>query len=209
MRRTLSPTGWLAISAAILCGVLAFVDYVIPNPQIDAVGVILLDGVAILAAFALLLGVLNILAAHARRVLSGDHGRGLSFLLIVSLCLTLALGVLWPSSQGTKWIFNHIYFPLQSTMAALLAFFIVNAATRIFRLRNVEALLLLVTSLFLLLAQSPFSSGISPYLPLIRDWVMTIPVTAAMRGMILGIALGIISTSLRILLAVDRPYLGE
>jgi hypothetical protein len=209
MRKTLSPTGLVAISAAIFCGVVAFVDFVIPNPQIDAVGAILMDGVAILAAFALLLGILNILAAHARRVVSGDHGRGLSLLLILTLCLTLTLGVLWPGSRGVRWVFDHVYFPLQSTMAALLAFFIVNAAVRVFRLRHVEALILLVTSLFLLLAQLPFSNGISPYLPLIRDWIMAVPVTAAMRGMILGIALGIISTSLRILLAMDRPYLGE
>lgn len=209
MRRTLSPTGWLAISAALLCGVVAFVDYMIPNPKLDAIGAALLDGVAILAAFALLLGILNLLAAHARRIVSGDHGRGLSVLLILALCLTLLLGILWPSSRGMRWVFDYIYFPLQSTMAALLAFFIVSAAARAFRLRHVEALILLVTSLFLLLAQLPFSNSLSPYLPLIRDWIMAVPVTAAMRGMMLGIALGVIATSLRILLAVDRPYLGE
>jgi hypothetical protein len=195
--------------AAIFCGLVAFADFFIPNPQIDAVGAILVEGVMILAAFALLLGILNILSAHARRVVSGERGRGLSLVLILSLGITLALGALWPGSRGIRWVFSHVYFPLQSTMGALLAFFIVSAASRVFRLRNVEALILLATSLFMLLAQLPFSAGVSPYLPLIRDWIMAIPVTASMRGMILGIALGVISTSLRILLAVDRPYLGE
>jgi len=90
-----------------------------------------------------------------------------------------------------------------------LAFFVTSAAYRAFRLKNADAVILAVVSLFLLLAQLPFSRAISPYLPIIRDWIMAVPVTAAMRGLVLGIALGTMATALRVLVAVDKPYMGE
>ena len=199
----------LPVTVAILCGLLAIVDFFIPNPQIHALGAILTEGVIILAGFALFLGILNILAVHARQVVSTDKGRGASVVLIISLLATLAIGVAFPVSGATPWIFNYLYRPLQSTMTALLAFFAVSAAYRTFRLRNVEALILLVSGLFLLFAQLPFSEAISPYIPALRDWVLSIPVTAAVRGILLGTALGTIATSLRVLLAIDKPYAGE
>jgi hypothetical protein len=52
----------------------------------------------------------------------------------------------------------------------------------------------------------PFVAGLSPALPALRAWLLAVPVTAGMRGILLGIALGTIATALRVLLAVDRPY---
>jgi len=87
-----------------------------------------------------------------------------------------------------------------------LAFFIVTAAYRTFRLRNLDAGILLATSLVLLLAQLPLGA---PYLRPLRDWLLSVPVTAAVRGLLLGVALGTMATSLRVLLAIDRPYAGK
>ena len=209
MRRPLSIAGLLATLAAIGCGFVAFVDFLIPNPHLDAAGAFLAEGVTVLAAFAFLLGILNLLASHTSRIVSGESRRVPSLVLIASLAVTFLIGLLWPGSLAIRWVFDYIYYPLQSTTAALLAFFVVSAAYRAFRLRNLEALILLLSSLLLLATQLPFSASLSPILPLIRSWMMAVPVTATMRGMILGIALGTMSTSLRVLLAVDRPYVGE
>ena len=160
---------------------------------------------SILAAFALLLGLLVLLAAHARRLKRGSQP-GLSVVLILALLGTLAVGLLLPGSATLTWIFDYVYYPLQSTMAALLAFFAVSAAYRSFRLRNAHAWILLVVSLFLFLTQLPQAAQLSPYMPMARDWLLSVPVTAGMRGILLGTALGTIATALRILLAVDHPY---
>lgn len=199
----------LPITAAIICGLLVLIDFFIPNPQIDALGAAMVEGVTILAAFALLLGLLNVLGVHARRLSAGKQSRGLSLVLIVSLLVTLAFGVTSPASVTLSWIFDYVYYPLQSTMTALLAFFAMSAAYRAFRLRSIEAIILLTTSLFVLFIQLPFSAALAPQLTIVRDWIFRIPVTASTRGIILGIALGTIATSLRILLAVDQPYAGE
>ena len=195
----------LPITLAILCGIVTLVDFFVSQPLIDSIGAMLVEGVTILAAFALLLGLLVLLTTHARRLKRGSLP-GLSLVLIIALLGTLAVGVALPGSTTLAWLFDYVYYPLQSTMAALLAFFAVSAVYRAFKLRSVHAWILLVTSLFLFLTQLPFSASLSPYLSMARDWLMNVPVTAGMRGILLGTALGTIATALRILLAVDHPY---
>ncbi len=204
MRRVL-PT-----IAAIACGLIVLADFFIADPRLDQLGVILTEGVVILAAFALLLGLLNLLSVHVRRVAThGARHRSLSAILVIALLAALTIGLLSPASKTMEWVFDYLYYPLQSTMTALLAFFAVSAVYRAFRLRNVDAAILLVTSLLVLLTQLPFSQALSPYLPVVRHWIFAIPVTAGVRGILLGAALGTIATSLRLLLAVDRPYAKE
>jgi len=196
----------LPIGAAILSGLLVLIDFFVPYPSLDALGAALVEGTTILAGFAILLGVLNLLSVHGQRIAAEKRGRGLSVVLIASLVATLVVGVTLPGSTALNWIFDYMYYPLQATMAALLAFFAVSAAYRAFRLRNTQAAIMLATSLLVLLTQLPFSQAISPYLPMAHDWIFRVPVTAGVRGIVLGAALGTIATALRILLTVDRPY---
>ena len=195
----------LAIIAALACGLLVLVDFFVVEPVIDALGAMLVEGALILAAFALLLGVLNLIGVHAR--MNGTPGsRRYSAILLVALVATMAIGILRPASYALTWVFDYLYFPLQATMGALLAFFIVSAAFRAFKLRSVSALILLVTSVLVLITQLPFSAALSPLLPAAREWIYAIPVTAGVRGILLGVALGTVATALRVLLAVDHPY---
>lgn len=199
----------LPIAAAVICGLYALVDFFVTDPVVDAVGAKLLEGVMILAAFALLLGLLNLMNVHLRRVATGEKNQGFSVVLVAAMLVTLVCGVAWPQSGALTWIFGYIYYPLQSSLAALLAFFAVSAAYRAFRLRSGQAVILLVTSLLVLVTQMPFMSALSPLFAEIREWVLYVPVAAGVRGLILGVALGTITTCLRVLLAVDRPYAGE
>lgn len=203
MRRT------LPVTAAILCGLLALTDFFVSEPTVDALGAALAEGLMILAGFALLLGILNILAVHGRRVAAGETDRGLSLVLIVALLGTLAVGVAPGGEALFGWVFNYVYYPLQATMAALLAFFVVSAAYRAFRVRSGEAAILLGTSLVLLVLQLPLVDSLWPYLARVREWIMVVPVTAGVRGILLGIALGTIATALRVLMAADQPYVQE
>ncbi len=139
--------------------------------------------------------------------MNGTPGsRRYSAILLVALVATMAIGILRPASDALTWVFDYLYFPLQATMGALLAFFIVSAAFRAFKLRSVSALILLVTSVLVLITQLPFSAALSPLLPAAREWIYAIPVTAGVRGILLGVALGTVATALRVLLAVDHPY---
>jgi len=120
------------------------------------------------------------------------------------------------------WLFEYAFTPLTATMFALLAFYVASAAFRAFRAKNVEAMLLLGTAFIILLGRT--FAGV-----LLTDWVpddpsnpvsllrienltveiMTNIVAAGNRAIKIGIALGTASVALKILLGVDRSYLGS
>jgi hypothetical protein len=116
------------------------------------------------------------------------------------------------------WIYEYALVPLTSTLFALLAFFVASAAFRAFRAKNTEAILLLVTAFIMLLGRTFAGVVLTGWLP---DWlgglrlenlsvyVMQVFNTAGNRAIIIGIALGVAATSLRILLGIDRSWRGS
>jgi len=106
-------------------------------------------------------------------------------------------------------IYNRMYVPLQATMFSLLAFYIASAAFRAFRVRTVDAALLAVAAVIVMLGRVPLGEKIWPGLPDITDWIMNVPQLAAKRAILIGAALGAISTGLKILLGIERNYLGS
>jgi hypothetical protein len=53
-----------------------------------------------------------------------------------------------------------------------------------------------------------WAPGGERWLPAVTDWFMAVPNTAAQRGVIIGAALGAASLSLRVILGIERSYLG-
>ncbi|NUN48596.1 MAG: hypothetical protein HUU15_07190 [Candidatus Brocadiae bacterium] len=124
-----------------------------------------------------------------------------------------------PTSFG--WMYQNMLNPLQSTMFAMLGFYIASAAFRSFRAKSFHSGLLLVTALVVLIGNVPFTNhiwsewfgihhlrGVRLEMPDIVGWLMNTPNTAARRGVGFGVALGIIATSLKIIFGIERAYLG-
>ena len=118
------------------------------------------------------------------------------------------------------WIYEYAFKPLTATMFAMLAFYIASAAFRAFRAKNFEAILLLGTAFIILLGRTfagvLVTGWIDPNGPFaglrleeLSVYVMQIFNTAGNRAIMIGISLGIASTSLKILLGIDRSFLGS
>jgi len=115
------------------------------------------------------------------------------------------------------WIYEFILAPLKATMFALLAFYVASAAFRAFRAKNIEAILLLGTAFIILLGRTFAGVWLTSWLPPelsglrienLSVEIMSVFNTAGNRAIMIGIALGIAATSLRVLLGVDRSHLG-
>ncbi|MGQ9459426.1 MAG: hypothetical protein ACUVXH_02170 [Anaerolineae bacterium] len=203
MRRILPTT------AALAAGFLVLLDLFVQNPYLDLIGWVLTDWAAILAAFALLAGAYNVLASHFRRVGRREQGWPYSLALILALWVVLVVGLLDPSGpQGAmvSWVFRYVQFPLQATFFALLAFYVATAAYRAFQVHRPEALLMLVAGLVVLIGRSPVGMWLGEALPRAAQWIVAVPTTAGVRGVLLGVALGTVATGLRLLMGMDRPY---
>jgi uncharacterized membrane protein YozB (DUF420 family) len=186
------------------------------------------DIFAIVAAFAIWLGALNLVKISTIRIARRRPDWPHSVLIVVSFLIMAFIGFyegyrgLFSSvafsfrDQGTAfdWMYVNVYTPLSATMFALLAFFVASASYRAFRARNTEATLLLLAAFFVMLGRVPIGDMLTGWLP--RDyqmsqwanWIMNVLNTAGQRAIMIGIALGLVSNALRIILGLERSYLG-
>jgi hypothetical protein len=104
--------------------------------------------------------------------------------------------------------FDYVMMPILATMFSLLAFYIASAAYRAFRARNVLATLLLLAALLVMSRFNPFIPG-AEYVAKASNWLMNVPNLAAQRAIVVGIGLGIVATALKIILGIERGYMGK
>jgi hypothetical protein len=200
----------LPTAVAIAVGLFVLLGLFMPYPLFDAMADYFIDTAVIIAAFALFLGVVNLLRVHARGIREG-RSRVYSFIVLLSLFVVLALGLppvpdqaSGPSQPVVMWIFENVQLPIQASLSALLVFFVITAAYRLVSKRSLDSLVMLVVALLVLAGQAGF--GLLPLLPDIRDWILDVPAMAGVRGILLGVALGALLTGIRLLLGVERPY---
>jgi hypothetical protein len=200
----------LPVAIAITSGLFVLTSVFVEN-ELDEFGTYFVDTAVIVAAFALFLGLFNVARVHARKIRQREQGSRYSFVLLAGMLIVLAIGLPpladqphGPSQPIVRWLFDNVQAPIQASLSALLVFFTVTAAYRLLRVRNAESALMLVAALLVLVGQA--TVGLIPILPEVKDWILAVPALAGVRGILLGVALGTLLTSIRLLLGVERPY---
>lgn len=171
----------------------------------------LLDWVQIIFAFTLIVGVLSVFQMHFKRISRRERFWGFSIITLMAIVVMAVAGFAGGTDNGSVfvWMFDNMQVPMQSTVFALLAFFVASAAYRGFRLRNVEAGILLATALVIMLGRIPVGELIGDFVPASAEWILNVPSMAAKRAVLIGIGLGSITTALRVILGIERSYLGR
>lgn len=193
---------------AISVGVIVLLDFFLDNFYLNLLGQTFANWAVILATLALILGVLNLLIVHFKKIRARKPGWGYSIVLVLALWIVMVLGLMDPAGPNGRvaWIFDYVQYPLQATMFSLLAVFILTAAYRAFRIRRWESLFFVLSGLVVLLGVTPLGEFIWDGFANVRTWIMTVPAMAGARGIIIGVALATIVMGLRLLLGMDRPY---
>ncbi|MDD2714422.1 MAG: hypothetical protein PHW04_00860 [Candidatus Wallbacteria bacterium] len=169
-------------------------------------------GYLVIAAFALLVAILNLLMVHSSNVYRQGKNWGLSVVLIFFFFFTSIVGFLDKADMdGTtnfSFVYNFIYNPLQATMFSLLAFYVSSASFRAFRIKTKEATLMMIAGFFVMLGRVPIGSAIWDQFPTVQSWIMNYFATGAMRAITIGVAIGAVSMSIKIIFGLERAYLG-
>ena len=156
-----------------------------------------------LAAVALILGIINLFSVHLRR---GFRGNFYSLVLVLALAATLVLGFTGLFG-GEEMVFSYIQAPLEAALGALLAFFLFFAALRLLhRSHNRWTILFVGTVILILLGITPLPTFLSDIFTSISYFISLIFVSAGMRGILIGVALGTITVTLRLLFGAEQPY---
>lgn len=200
----------LPIAIAFIVGVLVIVSFFFSSKPLTNAAQTVQNWGIIVAAFALGLASVNLIQVHVKKI---ARGKGLDWLysgsLIVSMLGMAILGIVkGPTYKTYQFWFDALFVPGQATVYAMTGFFIASAAYRAFKVRNVESAILLVSAAVLMLANVPIGEKMWSGIPTVGKWLMDIPNLAGQRGMLIGAGIGGIASGLRVLLGIERSYLG-
>ena len=195
---------------------------------------------AVIGSFAIGLGVFSLMQLHTRTVSRLRPGWGYSVVFLISFFAMFVFGLLnayspkstiipavsgvW-AAQNAHGIFQFLFQGglnnLTSATFSMIAFYIASAAYRAFRIRSLEATLLMIAALIVMVGSVSFgtalTSGIHAKLPdgsdnpwanlrieNIAQWLLMEVNTSAQRGILFGLNLGLLATSLRYWLSLER-----
>ena len=200
--------------------------YVVP---LNFLGDTLAQWFQAITAFAYVLAAFSLYLVNGKRIRDRAENWPYNLVLLISLSATLYIGLFnellgfgypghLPIDDGTafSWMFKYIYTPLSATMFALLAFYIASACYRAFKARSIEATLLLSTAFIVMLIRVPLGEFLwnkVNYMHWDIVWFVDKVImggfsNAGQRAIQVAAAIGLISVSLKIILGIERSYLG-
>jgi hypothetical protein len=201
----------IPLAICLIMGIVMMVQFFIPHPVSVALYNLSNDWIRNVSAFALVLGVGSLVMYHIEKLRRRKQGWYYSIVALVAAAVTTVVGLGWGVKQGSPLqsiIFSNLMVPLNASMFAILAFYMASAAYRAFRARTKESALLLIAAFVVMLGMVPIGYSIWHKLPDVAEWILSVPNMAAKRAILFGVALGAIATSLKVILGIERGWLG-
>jgi hypothetical protein len=190
-------------------------QYYVPHPVSEELLTTVNKWLQIIGGFALVLGVTSLFHLHGSKIRRKEPGWGYSFVLYAGMLGTIAVGMIVNGKETADgvmtafgWIYTYTMVPLQGTMFAILAFFIASAAYRSFRARSREAAVLLVAAIIVMMGRVPLGEYLVPASGDVTQWILNVLNASVRRGILIGISLGAVALSLKIIFGMERAYLG-
>jgi len=216
---------YIPLAIVTVVGLLTLATYYVPAGVSSSYLETMNQWETIVTGFSMILGTVSLFIVHGRKVVTFKPGWGYSLTVFIGFFAVFIPGLLssglqaTPSGQLTSlgWAFRYIYNPLSATMFAVLAFYIVSTAFRSFRIKSPQAFLLFVAAFILIMANVPLGELIwnrvigwtGCTIDIIKNWIVAVPSVAAKRGIMVGITIGAVVTSLKIIFGIERSYMGR
>ncbi len=191
-------------------GILMVLQFFIPHPVSTKFNSLINKWVVVLSAFALVLGIGNLTRHHLTIIRRKKSDWIYSLVTILGMAIMAITGLFFGIDEKSLYqkIYLNILTPLGATMFALLAYYMTTAAYRAFRARSFEAGLLLASAFVVMVGFMPVGQFVHKQFPYFAEWLMKVPNMASQRGILLGVAFGSVATALKIILGIERSWLG-
>lgn len=193
-----------------------------------------------LTAFLLGLGMYSLVGIHLRRLFKMQRDWFYSLVLIISMLVMVFFGYWnWMQAKGPQaaelqfrenWgfaqygfdlVFDGLLQQMDAAMFSIIAFYILSAAYRAFRVRSVEATILLATALLVMLSVmgaveymwnsrvEAIAGGPGGFLNNFRltdmsRWISETFQTSSLRALDFGVGIGALAMGLRLWLSLER-----
>jgi hypothetical protein len=182
------------------------------------------DWAVIITSFALIVGGIDILRFHVLRIKREGLAQAPFSTVTIALLITMVIfgvigwyysyadpkaGITITTQPQFRWLYTNVYGPSDAAVYSILVFYIASASYRAFRVRNPMALLLLITAVIIMFGNTTIGGLIWPGFLSLRDWIMTVPNTAAFRPITIGAGLGTIVLGLRLLTWREVSWMGR
>ncbi|MEK6695379.1 MAG: hypothetical protein AABY67_08490 [Nitrospirota bacterium] len=205
----------LPLAITFVMGVAFALQYYIPHPVSEGAITKVSDWMKIISGFALVLGIASVFHVHAVKIRRQAPGWGYSGVLFAAIVTTMGVGF-WSGGENKAdgaqtafgWLYDYTMVPLQGTMFSILAFFIASAAYRAFRARSPEASVLLVSAVVVMMGRVPLGQFLVPWTWNVTQWLLNVLNSAVRRAILIGVSMGSVGLSLKIILGKERSYLG-
>ncbi len=206
----------IPLTISFIAGIFIILTFYFPNSPLGDIEQHTLVWFAIVVGISMVVGVESLVRINVVKIMKQKQGWAYSLALILALLLSLVTGIMGQVKYGSPfhlqspfmYVYTHMIVPLQSTMFAILSFFIASAAYRAFRVRNLAATMLLLSAVLVMLGRVPVGEKIWSQFPVISEWIMNVPQVGAKRGIMIGSFLGAAATSIRIILGIERSYIS-
>ncbi|GBC94011.1 hypothetical protein HRbin15_02516 [bacterium HR15] len=197
----------------------------------------------IINALALGLGTYGLMRLHLRNIVQKRAQWGYSVVLILAF-LAMGFFSVWNTlaekgelpktgflNKGFGLLFDNMYIPLDAAMFSLIAFYIFSAAYRAFRIRSIEASILMFTAMTVMIGivmlgniisyswlglpveqtpemeKNPFSPANIAYnlaLPRVAYWILQVLNAPVQRAIEFGVGIGGLAMAIRLWLSLER-----
>ena len=201
----------IAAVVAIASGLIVLLGYLVPVNMLLEFRLALVQWAVIIAAVAVLVGVFNLFGVHWHKIRTRQKGIAYSILLIFSMFATAVLGIAGGThSSVLSFALDAIIIPAEASLMALLAVTLIYASARLLQRRtDAMSVIFLGIAVVILLMSAPLPFGKIPGAEVVEWFITQFFAVAGARGILIGVALGALTTGLRVLFAIDRPYGGN
>jgi hypothetical protein len=227
---------WLTISCTFVAGLFFALEFFLPisrfssGPLEGQEGNFLTPWVPPVSDFfqyiiiwTIMLGIISLALVHGRRLFKLQPGWHNSLALFIAMFAFIAAGF-WSNLGRSdvqaantlyKTLFAGLLVNLDASMFALLAFYIASAAYRAFRIRTVEAGLLMASALVVMLGMVSFGVWMTNAIPQhsewaffrierLMSWLLGYINMPGQRAVLIGVMVGSLAMAMRMWLSLER-----